>query len=77
MLAAHDADAYLERLARVLPAQIPTPDGPLTAASIIGTIRNDLLPHITGGPGYNRAADDNLQRALAAYRRGDAADALR
>ncbi|MFF7190527.1 hypothetical protein ACFZAR_36150 [Streptomyces sp. NPDC008222] len=79
MIGAHQTTTWLTRLEATLPEQVTEPawkEAVLTREAVIGTIRNDLLPHITGGPNYRRTVDDNLNRALAAYRRERGEDTL-
>jgi hypothetical protein len=67
-----ETDAYFASLARVLPEEITDPgwEHAMTRDAFLGTIRSQLLPYITCGPDYLRAADDNLAAAVREFRRG-------
>lgn len=67
-----ESTAYLASLTRTLPDEITVPDAgqPLTRDEFLDMIRTRFLPHITCGPGYRRAVDDNLAAAIREFRRG-------
>lgn len=73
MIGAHQTEKYFAKLDNVLPNTVFVQkwDAEITKASIIGTIRNDLLPYIVGGKNYRRHVDDNLSRAIRAFQQED------
>lgn len=71
MFGSHQTAEALATFERVLPERV-TVEGrePVTCSAFLRVIRNELLPSLTYGPGYQRAVADNLRTALRLFKDG-------